>query len=513
MSLVVLKELSHQNGGKILYKNSNMRINRGEHVALLGPNGSGKTTLLNIISQKITPDDGDVVWHPKARIGYLDQHQDVDLTLTTEQYLKDAFKELYEIEAKIHKIYEDMAIEYSEDELVKALELQNKLDHSNFSSIDKVIGNLIFGLGIDSELINRELGSLSGGQRGKIILAKLLLKNDDFILLDEPTNFLDVEQVNWLIGFLQSYENAFLVVSHDKDFVNKIVNIIYSIENRELVRYVGNYDKYLELSSQRAGQHDKAIESQQKQISKLKEYISKNAARASTARSAQSRQKQLSKMEIIDKRQAITKPKMKFKYKRPSCSVILRAKDLQVGYTNSLIGPLNFDLKEGEKCIVKGYNGIGKTTFLKTIANEISTFSGESDIGEGVEINFFHQNTEIEDNETPVTYLMRRHPKMLEGEVRATIGKFGVKGELMQNKMKSLSGGEQTKVRLASLSLKPSSLLILDEPTNHIDVMAKDSLLDAIQQYEGAVLITTHDINFETKWADKILNFEELTTK
>ncbi|AJM71523.1 ABC-F family ATP-binding cassette domain-containing protein [Mycoplasma yeatsii] len=510
MSLIVLENISHQNGGKILYRDSEMRINKGEHVALVGPNGAGKTTLLNIIAQKIVPDHGTIEWHPKAKIGYLDQHQEVDMNITSQDYLKDAFKYLYEIEEKINKIYENMAIEYKEEDLVKALELQDYLTSHGFDTIDKTIGNLVSGLGINPENMTKKLGQLSGGQRGKILLAKLLLKNDDFILLDEPTNFLDIEQVEWLANFLNNYEHAFLVVSHDIDFINKISKIIFAIENQEINRYVGDYNKYLELSALKAEQYDKARESQQQQIAKLKDYISRNAARASTARSAQSRQKQLDKIEVMDQRQKLVKPKMSFKYKRPNSAVVVKAENLEIGYDFVLTDPLTFELREGQKCIVKGYNGIGKTTFLKTIANEIKPISGWSKLGDGVEVRYFHQIEDFDDVETPISYLMNRHPKMLEPEIRATISRFGVKSELMQNPMKQLSGGEQTKVRLASLSLEPASLLILDEPTNHIDVLAKESLLEAIQQFTGTVLITTHDINFETNWADKVLNFEDL---
>ncbi|AUF83233.1 ABC transporter ATP-binding protein [Mesoplasma syrphidae] len=509
MSIVLIEGLTHQNGGKKLYQDSTMRINKGEHIALLGANGTGKTTLLNIIAGKNIPDHGTIELHPRSKMGYLDQHQDVDMTIIVEDYLKDTYKELYEIEAKIHKIYENMAIEYNEEDLVKALAMQEDLSLRGFDTIEKEIGNLVAGLGINADNLKKQLGQLSGGQRGKVLLAKLLLKQDDFILLDEPTNFLDIEQVEWLAKFLQQYENAFLLVSHDEDFINKTVDVIYAIENLEINRYVGNYEKYVELSAQRADQYDRARESQQQQIAKLKEYVAKNAARASTARSAQSRQKQLNKMDVLDERRKLAKPKMSFKYKRPNSAVIVKAESLEIGYGFALTEPLTFELREGQKCIVKGYNGIGKTTFLKTVAGEIPKVGGNVMVGNGVETAFFHQ---VEENNemTPIAYLMSLYPQMLEGEVRATIGKFGVKSELMMNPMKLLSGGEQTKVRLAALSLVPASLLILDEPTNHIDVLAKDALLEAIQAFEGTVLITTHDINFETNWADKVLNFEDL---
>lgn len=508
MSLVNIENLSHQNGGKILYQNANLRVNKGEHVGLVGPNGAGKTTLLNLIANKATPDHGTIELHPKAKIGYLDQHQDLDGSQTVEAYLKDTFKSLYDIEAKINHVYEQMVLDYQESELTKALAWQEELGLKGFYEIDKKIGNLLNGLGIDLANLNKRLDELSGGQRGKIILTKLLLKNDDFILLDEPTNFLDVTQVEWLAKFLQSYENAYLLVSHDVDFINKTVDIIYAVENKELNRYVGNYDKYLELSALKANQYESARQSQQEKIAKLKDYVARNAARASTARSAQSRQKQLDKMDVLEVHAKLVKPKMNFKYRRPGTAIIVDAKKLEIGYQIPLINPLTFQLREGQKWIVKGHNGIGKTTFLNTLAGTLKPISGDLKMGQGVEIAYFHQVENFED-ETPISYLMHLHPEMLEGEVRATIGRFGVKSELMMNPLKSLSGGEQTKVKLAALSLEPNSLLILDEPTNHIDVLAKEALLEAIQAFPGTVLITTHDSNFETQWADKVLNFED----
>lgn len=509
MSILNIENLSHQNSGKILYVNSNLRINKGEHVALVGPNGTGKSTLLNLIAHNKTPDSGIIELHSKAKIGYLDQHQDIDDNQLVIEYLRDTFKNLFQLENNINKIYEKMTLEYNENDLIKASEWQEELNNRGFYDIEKSIGNLVKGLGIDTKNMERPISSLSGGQRGKIMLAKLLLKNADFILLDEPTNFLDIEQVEWLAKFLQQYESAFLLVSHDVDFINKTVSIIYAIENKNINRYVGNYNKYLELSELRSQQYESARRSQQEKITKLKEYISKNIARASTARSAQSRVKQLNKIEILEEQNKQNKPKMNFKYKRPNTSIVIKAKDLEIGYNSPLINALSFELREGQKWIVKGYNGIGKTTFLNTISGLIKPISGSIQIGNGVELGYFHQ-IENFDEYTPITYLMNLYPRMLEGEVRSTIGKFGVKSELMMNKISKLSGGEQTKVKLSALSLIPCSLLILDEPTNHLDVLAKESLLEAIQEFKGTVLITTHDTNFETQWADNVLDFEKL---
>ncbi|AHF57807.1 ABC-F family ATP-binding cassette domain-containing protein [Spiroplasma eriocheiris] len=509
MSILHLENLTHSNGGKLLYKNAELKINKGEHIALVGPNGAGKTTLLNIIAHKITPDQGVINLHPRLKIGYLDQHQAVDLTLTVDQYLKETYQELYNIENKIAKLYEGMANDYQEADLVKALKLQEYLDKNDFETINKKVRSLVDGLGIDPTLLNHPLGSLSGGQRGKVLLAKLLLQEDDFLLLDEPTNFLDLTQVEWLAKFLQNYNSAFLLVSHDRDFINKTCKIIYAIENYTLNRYVGNFAKYQEQSQLRIEQYEKERKGQEKVIKKLETFIAKNAARVSTARMAQSRKKPLDKMEILEKQEKLTKPKFNFKYKRPATAVIIKATNLTIGYQLPLIKNLTFEIREGEKCIVKGRNGIGKTTFLNTIAHQIPPLAGEVILGANVQVAYFKQTEKISDL-TPIEYLKKISPDLDDKIIRTTLANFGLKTTLMHNKMAKLSGGEQTKTRLAGLSLTPCSLLILDEPTNHIDILAKEALLEATEAFPGTVLITTHDINFSTNWANKILDFEEL---
>ncbi|MBH8622598.1 MULTISPECIES: ABC-F family ATP-binding cassette domain-containing protein [Spiroplasma] len=509
MSLINIENLSHANGGKILYKNATVRINKGEHLALIGTNGTGKTTLLSIIYGKITPDEGMIDLQPKVKIAYLDQHQELDGSLTVDQFLKLTYQHLFDIEQRIYDIYEKMSANYDEDKLVKALKLQEHLDQNGFETIDKEIRSLVDELGIDPTRLDAKLSELSGGQRGKVILAKLLLSENDFLLLDEPTNFLDLEQVEWLAKFLQSYDKAFLVVSHDIDFINKVGKVIYAIENLTVNRYVGNYQQYLALSELKNEQYDKAQKGQERLIKKLETYVAKNKARASTAKSAQSRQKQIDKMEIIEKRHELTKPKFSFKYKRPASTIIVSAEKLEIGYQFPLIQPLTFDIRDGEKCIVRGYNGIGKTTFLNTLAGNIPSLGGTLKLGNGVVIAYFHQIEAIMDM-TPIEYLKNLYPELEDGRIRSILANFGVKNTLMQNQMIKLSGGEQTKVRLSALSLEPCSLLILDEPTNHIDVLAKEALLEAIQAFEGTVLITTHDINFNVNWADKVLDFEKM---
>lgn len=512
MSVINITNLSHQNGDKILYRDVNLQINRGEHVALIGPNGTGKTTLLNLIANSATklPDRGEIKFYPKIKLGYLDQHQNLNQEEKVSAYLEDAFKDLYDLENKINRAYELIADVYDEDILTKALAWQETLNNSGFYQIDKEIGNLVNGLGIDANNLNKTLGELSSGQKGKIILTKLLLKKSDFMLLDEPTNFLDIQQIEWLAKFLQNYENAFLVVSHDINFLNQISEIIYAIEHQTINRYVGNYEKYLELSALKDAQYEQERTKQQEKINKLKDYIARNIARASTASSAQSRKKQLNKINILEKHSQVTEPKIIFKYQRPQSAVVLDVKSLEIGYNSPLIKPLSFQLRDGQKWIIKGYNGVGKTTFLNTITGFIPAWSGQFNLHQGVITIYFDQLDSFE-GYTPINYLMNKNPELLEHEARALLGKYGIKAQLMNNPLISLSGGEQTRIKLAALSFKAGNLLILDEPTNHLDALSKKALLKAIHEFPGAVLLTTHDMNFQTQWANKVLDFEEMT--
>lgn len=509
MSIITIENLTHGNGGKILYKNASLQVNKGEHVALVGMNGVGKTTLLNIINGTLSADNINLNIHPKIKIGYLDQHQEVNLELTVLQYLQESYQHLFVKEQQIEELYAKMTQEYTEEILNKAMKIQDELTNQCFDTISKKIGRLVDGLGINVQLLEQTLGSISGGQRAKVLLAKLLLNEDDFLLLDEPTNFLDIEQINWLAKFLQSYPSAFLLVSHDRNFINMTCNIIFDIDNCMITRYVGNFESFLEQKNLQNRQYESAYTNQKKLIDKLETYISKNAARASTAKSAESRRKQLAKMDVMDKQHIQVPPKFYFKYYKTTSSIAIQAEKLEIGYDKPLIKPLTFTIRTGSKWVVKGYNGIGKTTFLQTLAGNIPIVSGNINLGDKLQVAYFHQN-EVISIVTPFNYLKELDIKLSDGEVRKILANFGLRSNLVMKPINLLSGGEQTKVRLAALALKPCNLLILDEPTNHIDVLAKESLLKALQNFEGTVLITTHDTNFNNSWIDGVLDFEQL---
>lgn len=513
MSLLIIENLSYQTNNKKLYQNANLRINKGEHVALIGPNGSGKTTLLNIINQDIKPDEGTVSFFSHVKIGYLDQHLIVDNNLTVDQYLKTNYQELFDKEAKMNSLYQTMTENYQEKFLEQALKIQDELDIKGFNTINKTINNLLIGLNIDKELLNKNLANISGGQKSKILLAKLLLSNYDLLLLDEPTNFLDINQINWLANFLQNYQQAFIVVSHDEKFINHIAKIIYEIDNLVFNRYVGNFEYYLSLKDTNKKQYEKQYKVQQQQIKKMKEFVAKNIAKASKAKSAQSRVKQLAKMDIMAKPQGEQlPPNFHFQSKKAPSNIIISGNELVIGYQKPLIIPFSFTVKAGEKWLVKGGNGVGKTTLLQTIMNFVKPLNGQITVVDNLNIGYFQQIITLK-NLTPIQYLQDLNDKLTDQEIKTLLASFGIKGGLMFQSIKTLSGGEQTKVQLAALSTKKYDLLIMDEPTNHLDHNAKVALNNAINKFSGAVILTTHDLNFDQTWANQILNFEKISKK
>lgn len=510
MSLLIIENLSYQTNNKKLYQNANFKINKGEHIALIGSNGSGKTTLFNIINQEITADQGTVIFFPNIKVGYLDQHLVVDNHLTVDQYLKTNYQELFDKETKMNDLYHAMAENYQEKMLEQALKIQHELDVKGFNTINKTISNLVTGLNIDRMLLNKTLDNISGGQKSKILLAKLLLSNYDLLLLDEPTNFLDIEQINWLANFLQNYQQAFIVVSHDQKFVNKIAEIIYEIDNLVFNRYVGDYDYYLSLKDTNQKQYEKQYKVQQNQIKNMQEFIAKNIAKASKAKSAQSRVKQLAKMDIMAKpKTEQLPPNFHFQTKKSPSNIIITSNNLVIGYQKPLISPLDFTIKAGEKWLIKGDNGVGKTTLLQTIMNFVQPLSGQINITENLSIGYFQQIINLKDL-TPIQYLQELNDKLTDHEIKSLLASFSIKGGLMFQSIKTLSGGEQTKVQLAALSTKKYDLLIMDEPTNHLDNNAKIALNNAIIKFPGAVILTTHDLNFDQSWANHVLNFKKI---
>ena len=362
--------------------------------------------------------------------------------------------------------------------------------------IDSKIEEVARALGLLDVGLDADVTDLSGGQRTKVLLAKLLLEKPDILLLDEPTNYLDVNHIEWLKRYLQEYENAFILISHDIPFLNSVINIIYHMDNAQLTRYVGDYDKFQEVYAMKKAQLEAAYNKQQKEIADLKDFVARNKARVATRNMAMSRQKKLDKMDVIELAAEKPKPEFHFKEARTSGRYIFTTKSLVIGYDEALSKPLNLSMERGQKIVLTGANGIGKTTLLKSILGLIPALNGGVELGDYLEIGYFEQEMDQSVTTTCIEEIWKDFPSLSQYEVRSALAKCGLTTKHIESKVKVLSGGEQAKVRLCKLINKPTNILLLDEPTNHLDVDAKSELKRALMEYKGSILMVCHEPDF-----------------
>ena len=516
MSILNVEHLSHGFGDRAIFEDVSFRLLKGEHIGLVGANGEGKSTFMNIITGKLMPDEGKVEWAKNVRVGYLDQHTALERGMTVGDVLRSAFAWLLELEQEMNHICDRMG-EASEQELGKMMEtlgtIQDTLMMHDFYVIDSKVEEVARALGLEEIGLDRDVEELSGGQRTKILLGKLLLEKPDILLLDEPTNYLDVEHISWLTRYLQEYENAFILISHDIPFLNSVVNLIYHMENKELNRYVGDYDHFLEVYEVKKAQKEAAYRRQQQEISELKEFVARNKARVSTRNMAMSRQKKLDKMDVIELAREKPKPEFHFKTARTPGRFVVTAEDLVIGYGDPLSKPLNFAVERGEKIVLTGANGIGKTTLLKSILGLIPYLEGRVIQGEYVEIGYFEQEMEKGNTNTCIQEIWEEFPSYTQYEVRSALAKCGLTTQHIESLVRVLSGGEQAKVRLCKILNRETNVLILDEPTNHLDVDAKDELKRALREYKGTILMVCHEPEFYSGLATSVWDCSQWTTK
>ena len=516
MAVVSIEDLCFGYTDIDLLKNASLKINEGEHVGLVGLNGCGKTTLMNLLALKISPDRGSIVWDKNKTFSYLDQMLVVNSDVSINEYLYSVYNDLFIKEDEMNKLYESLgdADASSYDKiLAKAERISEYLEKNNFYRIKSDIGNIINCLGIDiGDSINdaRLLKDLSGGQRARVFLGKMLLEKKDVLLLDEPTNFLDVSHIEWLGKFLSNYKKEFVVISHDPVFLNNVCNYIVDLDGKMLTKYKGNYDAFIMQKETNREAYIKQYNKQQEKIKKLETYIAKNLVRASTTKQAQSRRKELEKMDKLEKLSSDYKMAIHFPFTHSFNMLALEVKNLSIGYDKVILKDINVRMEFGRRYIITGANGVGKTTFIKTIMGIIRPKGGKIKLTPFNDITYFSQDENVLDI-TPIDYIRLEYPRMDNTKVRTLLGNFGVKGELALSSMKELSGGENCKVRLARISLKPSNMLILDEPTNHLDRVAKDALVDALNKYDGTIILVSHDKDFykrlsrENQKNDKII--------
>lgn len=515
MSILEVTGLTHTFGDKKLFDNTGMQFSRGDKMGLTGLNGVGKSTFLGMLTGELLPDNGYIKWNPRVKVGYLNQQVEIPAGTDVLTYLRGAYRELFEAQRELESL--DAQIAACKDQsrletlLRRAGDRQELLDARNFYAVESEIEKAAAGLGITAFGLDKPVAELSGGQREKVMLARLLLEAPDVLLLDEPTNFLDAPHIEWLAKYLQAFKGSFIVVSHDFQFLNRVINCICDIEFGVMSKYNGSYESFLRQKEAKREGFLKNYQSQQKEIAKLEDYVAKNKVRASTAKQAKSRQKKLDKIQVIEKPSEALKPDFLFRFTPARGKTTLWVNDLAVGYSEQILPEINLMVQAGEKVAVTGFNGIGKSTFLKTICGIIPALGGSYKYAENCVIGYYAQEPDWPDpSETPLSFLKNRYPKLIDKQIRAALSRCALKSEQVMRPLSSLSGGEQAKVRICQLILKPFSLLILDEPTSHLDVNAIQQLHTAIRHFEGSVLFVSHSPEFCKTTADRVMDMEKL---
>ena len=516
MSILSVTHLSHGFGDRAIFEDVSFRLLKGEHIGLIGANGEGKSTFMSIVTGKLQPDEGKVEWSPRVRVGYLDQHADLAPGTSIRDALRAAFGWLFELEARMNEICDGLA-EADEAQMeawmAELSEIQELLDAHDFYLIDSKVEEVARALGLMALGLEHDVSELSGGQRTKVLMARLLLEKPDILLLDEPTNYLDEEHIAWLKRYLQEYENAFILISHDIPFLNDVVNLIYHMENRKLTRYVGNYDKFEEVYAVQKSQLEAAYRRQQQEISELEDFVNRNKARVATRNMAMSRQKKLDKMERIELTAEKPRPEFHFRMGRTPSRFIFETHDLVIGYDTPLTTPLNLRMERGQKIALVGANGIGKTTLLRSILGLTPALSGQVQLGDYLQTGYFEQEGDYHNATTCIEEVWQEFPSLNQAEIRAALAKCGLTTKHIESQVRVLSGGEQAKVRLCKLLGHESNVLLLDEPTNHLDQDAKEELKRALIEYKGAILLICHEPEFYRDVVTEVWDCSRWTTR
>jgi len=494
-------------GTDSILTNINLEVQSGERVALVGRNGCGKSTLLKIITGVEPYDAGELSFGKDVSIGYLEQNSTLQSSRSIYQELESVFAELLEKEKRLRVLEQEIAKDHSEKRLEEYDRLLEEFTRAGGYTYHAEIQSVMHGLGFQNYSPDTPIGSLSGGQKTRISLGKLLLKKPDLLILDEPTNHLDIETLTWLENYLRHYPGAILVVSHDRYFLDKLVNKIYEISRGVSHRYTGNYSAYLQQKAADYERQMKLYEKQQKEIKNLEDFIQRNIARASTTKRAQSRRKKLEKMTIIERPKGDDKTAgIRFDIKKISGNDVLSAQDLIIGYGDKAIAKrLSFRLYREDSVALVGPNGMGKTTLLKTIIGALKPLEGSIRLGANVSIGYFDQEQKgLTPNKTVLNELWDDYPLMNEEDIRTALGSFLFTGDDVLKTVASLSGGERARLALAKLVMRRDNFLILDEPTNHLDLPSKEALEAALIDFPGTLLFVSHDRYFINRIATKV---------
>ncbi|MCY0869622.1 MAG: ABC-F family ATP-binding cassette domain-containing protein [Firmicutes bacterium] len=513
MSIVSIESLVHSYGDRPIVCDVSVNLLAREHVCLIGRNGAGKSTLLRILAGALVPDKGAVTWTPGIRFSYLTQDAALEDAPTVRAAMRQAFAPVYAKEAEWQQTAEKL--QHADDSdmdrlLARYARLQEELEESGIYELDARIDTVASGLGLLEFGLERPLTELSGGQRTRALLGRILLEQPDVLLLDEPTNFLDAEHVQWLCEYLRTYPSAFVLVTHDSDVVRAVANCIWQLEDGQLTRYNGSYDDFVVWDEVRRTGQAKAYVRQQQEIRRLEEFVQKNIARASTTKRAQSRRKQLDKIERIPPPGEGPRVSFQFPAAAPPTRIVIQAAALKVGYRHALLPALDLEVERGSKIALTGCNGIGKTTLLRTLIGALPPVAGAVLLGDRVQVGYFAQEEYAKGTRTAMQVISDAFVGLTHKEVRTALARCGLRAEKALQPVHSLSGGEQAKVRLCLLTLSPANLLVLDEPTNHLDAAAKSALQQVLCEYLGSILVVSHEPEFYQPFATDVIDVESL---
>ncbi|MFQ9628671.1 MAG: ribosomal protection-like ABC-F family protein [Enterococcus avium] len=512
MILLQANQIARYFGADTLFENIHLEVASKARIGLVGRNGAGKSTLLKIIANIEAPDAGQVIKNKQATLGYLAQDTGLDSTETIWNEMLKAFDTVRQMEARMRDVEVAIGETPESDSHYTSLlkeydQLQHDFNDQNGYGYENEIRSVLHGFKFDKSFYDKEISTLSGGQKTRLALARMLLVKPDILILDEPTNHLDIETLAWLEDYLQGYSGALLIVSHDRYFLDRVVNEIYEISRHKIRHYTGNYSRYLDLKAAQLASDWKAYEKQQVEIEKLEDFVARNLVRASTTKRAQSRRKTLEKMDRLDRPNGKEKSaKFMFDIDKVSGNVVLQVEEAAIGYEETLSEPIDLDIRREDAIALVGPNGIGKSTLLKSLIGQIPFIKGTPHFGTNVTVGYYDQGqADLHGNKTILAELWDEHPTTPEKDIRNVLGGFLFSGEDVEKTIPLLSGGEKARVALAKLSMNKENFLILDEPTNHLDIDNKEVLENALIDYQGTLLFVSHDRYFINRIANKVI--------
>ncbi len=523
MIILQASNVARRFSGVTFFENISMQIQDKGRVGLVGRNGAGKSTLLKMLIGETQPDEGTVSMKKGIKLAYLAQNSGLDSDLSVYNEMLTAFDRVISLEKKMREMEAKIAsaTDYESDDYTSLWSAYDQAQHDfnemNGYGYEATIRSVLHGFGFDESFYDQKISSLSGGQRTRLAIAKQLRETPDLLILDEPTNHLDMQTLSWLEQYLQNYQGALLIVSHDRYFLDRVVNEIYDMHSGVLDHYTGNYSRFMELKAAKVLQEQKAFDKQQEEIAKLEDFVNRNIVRASTTKRAQSRRKQLERMERLEAPKNETGvAHIQFSTDEESGNEVMRVNEVKLGYdlTNILAEHVNIDVDKQHAVALVGPNGIGKSTLIKTILGKLPLIAGTIKMGANVEVGYYDQEQQtLDPKKSVLNTIWDEHPTMPERDVRSILGSFMFSGESVDKIVSALSGGERARLLLTKLSLQHANFLILDEPTNHLDIDSREVLETALNEFNGTIFFVSHDRYFINAVATEVVELSPNGTR